>query len=79
MDKRIAKQIKTAFTELNEDGHLFYKLMVEQWNNKTPHFGGNGPHRYDGTDKKCCYCLRPIKWKPVNAGYYASEILYGGE
>lgn len=52
------------------------KLLIECWNHDTPHFGGCGPHRYDGNEKLCAYCNRPKNWKKVNAGYYAGELLY---
>ena len=60
---------------LNPD--ICIKLVLEMWNDEAPHFGGSGPHRYDGSDKECCYCIRPKDWKPVNAGYWTSELQYG--
>jgi hypothetical protein len=36
------------------------------------HFGGNGPHRYDDSDKTCCYCGEP---KHLNRPSYA-VVLY---
>lgn len=53
------------------------KLLLECWNAETPHFGGCGPHRYDGQSKTCSYCGRPKSWKPVNPGYVAGEVLHG--
>ena len=40
--------------------------MLDMWNHNSPHFGGNGPHRYDGKSKQCSYCLRPKNWKKQN-------------
>jgi hypothetical protein len=59
--------------------HIMIKLLLECWNANTPHFGGDGPHRYDGKDRKCAYCSRPKDWVNVNPGVAASEILYGSE
>jgi hypothetical protein len=53
---------------------LMFKLLIECWNAKTPHFGGDMPHRYDGTSKECAYCNRPKDWAPYNSGFLASQL-----
>ncbi len=73
MNKRVIKQVTKTFFD-DDYRQLLLKLMLECWNAKTPHFGGGGPHRYDGKSKKCGYCNRPINWKPVNPSFAASEI-----
>ncbi len=71
---QVRKQLK------NDDMQVcLAKLLLECWNAETPHFGGCGPHRYDGTDKFCAYCNRPKNWKPQNAGYLAGQVVYGDE
>ena len=73
---KVAKLIKKT---IGDSEHLLLKLVIECWNAKTPHFGGSGPHRYDGNDKNCAYCNRPKDWTPINAGYYATYIAEGEE
>lgn len=44
--------------------------VLQIWMEKTPHFGGHGPHRY--TDGPYCrYCLRPKNFdaKQFTEGY----------
>lgn len=72
--KRAKKILRAGKNEF-----LFFKLLLECWNAETPHFGGDGPHRYDDNSKLCGYCDRPKNWKPGNAGYYASELAYGNK
>lgn len=72
----LCRKIKAAPAS-EEFQSLMIKSLLEMWNARTPHFGGSGPHRYDGISKECSYCLRPKNWKPVNAGFWSSEILYG--
>lgn len=38
--------------------------ILKMWNADKPHFGGDGPHRYDDGAKECSYCLRPKDWVP---------------
>lgn len=68
---------KRLIKTINENETLTLKLLIECWNSQTPHFGGIAPHRYDDANKLCSYCNRPKNWIAVNAGYYASEIVYG--
>jgi hypothetical protein len=39
--------------------------VARLWNSDSPHFGGDMPHRYgyNGSGKKCAYCLRPMNFK----------------
>jgi len=74
MKKPAIKQVAKSFTDENMRP-LLLKLLLECWNAETPHFLGNGPHRYDGKSKKCAYCNRPMNWKPVNPGFASHEIL----
>jgi hypothetical protein len=74
-----AKDKKLIIKTVEDCDHLLIKLLIECWNAESPHFGGAMPHRYDGIEKTCSYCTRPKDWKPVNAGYYAGQILYGEE
>jgi hypothetical protein len=60
--------------ELLKNKDFLLKGILEQWNAETPHFGGVGPHRYNGKDKECCYCLRPKTWTFQNAGLYARIV-----
>jgi hypothetical protein len=53
---------------------ILYKAILELWNAETPHFGGSGPHRYEGKSKNCVYCNRPKNWKNCNVGLLASEL-----
>lgn len=69
--KRDANNLRKTKNEVHA---LMYKLLLECWNAETPHFGGAGPHRYDGAEKKCAYCNRPIDWEPKHASYFASEL-----
>lgn len=39
------------------------KEILKLWNTIRPHFDNSMPHRYDGRDKECAYCLCPIDWK----------------
>lgn len=57
------KHYKTLVKTLKECPDVAMKLLIECWNEETPHFGGSGPHRYDDADKECCYCNRPKDWK----------------
>jgi len=50
--------------------------VLLQWNADRPHFGGSGPHRYDGSDKECSYCLRPLNWKNVDVPKRDSRAVY---
>lgn len=69
-----AKTKKTLKSTLRQNKFLLAKLLIECWNAETPHFGGSGPHRYDGNDKQCCYCNRPKDYKPLHSSFVASEI-----
>lgn len=70
--KRHNDALRGAFETLDQ---LKLKLIIECWNAETPHFGGAGPHRYDGREKRCAYCARPKDWKALNSGWWASELL----
>lgn len=72
------KHVKQALKAEREYKHLMFKLLIECWNDENPHFGGDMPHRYDGKEKECCYCGRPKDWKPINAGFIASELAQKG-
>jgi len=71
MTKRNVSLVKKT---IKDNDTLMAKLLLECWNAERPHFGGVGPHRYDGKDKNCCYCNRPKNWKPVNAGMEACLV-----
>lgn len=68
------KHIAKAVEALNNNT-LMSKLLLECWNKENPHFNNEMPHRYNGTDKECCYCYRPKEWKPVNPGIANYEIV----
>lgn len=74
MKKNHIKKLK----ETTDFKFLVYKLLIEQWNAETPHFNGCGPHRYNGSEKYCCYCNRPKDWsKANNPGMLAGELEAG--
>ena len=73
--KKISKAITNKVNKtLDENRGLSIKLLIECWNEETPHFAGGGPHRYDGRSAHCAYCNRPKNWKPKNAGYIAMML-----
>lgn len=68
-----SKEIKSV-KELLKNRRFLIQLIMKDWNAETPHFGGIGPHRYDGNEKECSYCLRPKDWKPVAGSGYFAEL-----
>lgn len=62
----LAKMIQLVSKHLDKSVHDIESM----WSSKTPHFGGQGPHRY-GQNNLCEYCMRPnwleysIDTKPV--------------
>ena len=71
--KSLKNKVSKLYNQLDETIKL--KTILDLWNNPTPHFGGSGPHRYEGASKTCCYCNRPKDWKPCNTGLLAMEIV----
>lgn len=70
MKARHLRLLRTA--SLNDA--VVFKLVLECWNAEHPHFGGNGPHRYDEGARECGYCFRPVDWVPMNAGVVANDL-----
>jgi hypothetical protein len=54
--EKLLKQAQRSM-KLNKDA------VIKIWNHSSPHFNGDAPHRYDGCDLECSYCLRPKNWK----------------
>lgn len=67
-EKQYKKAATAALKAITAHKNIGVKLLLECWNADTPHFGGGMPHRYDGSDKECAYCLRPKTWKKINPG-----------
>ena len=51
--------ISQAYNYLNsiQEEHETILDVYKHWGESTPHFGGLGPHRFEGDE--CIYCLRP--------------------
>jgi len=73
MDKG-AKQLAKVFSDKNYESRVL-KLLIDCWNEPKPHFGGDGPHRYDSKSKICCYCGRPKGWKPISPLTVIDDVL----
>lgn len=75
MNKAFRKKLLKSLTDEGFH-HWIIKKLIQEWNHPTPHFYGDGPHRYDGKSKECLYCGRPKNWTEHSPNY-ASEVLYG--
>lgn len=62
MTPQIRKQLQQASKAMKQSE----AETLKQWNDKNPHFGNSGGHRYDGSEKECSYCLRPKDWTNID-------------
>lgn len=59
------KKLKKLIVETAKELNITIEDLIVMWHKKNPHFGGNGPHRYDGNDKYCKYCNKPINYDVI--------------
>jgi hypothetical protein len=71
-DKKLYGLNKTdtkVMSNLLDNKSWIFSQIIKLWNEDTPHFRGDGAHRYDDNSISCSYCGRPKNWKPRNAQY----------
>lgn len=62
-EAKVPSKFKKALKDASEELGKTEEEVLKLWNDDKPHFGGGRPHRYDGGDDECSYCLRPKDWK----------------